>query len=397
MTSPLSLLSKAESFMSRDRWSRAEPLLLRASRCSGDLFLLAEILSRRAECLRALGRFREAVGVYQSALRIFRRLRVAPEQMKSALGASACLRILGRYAEATRLWRTMEKRVSFRPAFSDADVEMERALVARGQGRWHEARRRLAKARRGLVRRGDRAGLQHARWIEGGLERFSGRLRASRKAFRESVRLARRAGSRENIAYALCGLAGVQRVLGEGEASLENYREAFGVFQRSRDPFGRAYGLCGQANALRTYGNACPALNLYRRSAALYRRLGDESSEGFAQWGLGGSFRRLGRWRESAGAYGRAEALFRKSGDDRGLAMVRLGKARLAESTGDQALAQNLLAPLPSWAREKGLIYEAALARYESGRLRRPGRPPHSILRPLGIPPAALRRWRDIP
>ncbi|MBK8574943.1 MAG: tetratricopeptide repeat protein [Elusimicrobia bacterium] len=176
-----------------------------------------------------------------------------------------------------------------------------------------------------------------------------------------------------------------------------HYQWAYRSLKKRGDPFGEAYGLCGQANAHRTFGDAAQGLPLYRRSAALYRRLGDESSEAFAHWGLGGSYRRLKRFSLALASYAQAVRLFHKSKDDRGRVMTFLGLARLAEDAGRRRSALGEAARALAVARRSKLRYETALARYEIGRIQRPLRPPHGILKPMGLSASVLRRWRDIP
>ncbi|MBL0059668.1 MAG: hypothetical protein IPP35_11325 [Elusimicrobia bacterium] len=393
--SALTLLSRAESLLAKDQWAGAHSLLVRVLPLSTDPFLKAEILQKDAEALRALGRFREALVGYRRAANLYRKLNIPSERLQTIFGISACLRILGRYEEAESLWAPFERETFSRSALSE--IELERALVARGQGHFLEARRRMGRAVLHLAQRKEWGPLQHAYWILGGLERFSGHFPEALKAFDQAVRLARRTKDLSSEAFALCGLAGVQRVVGRDQASLANYAEAHRLLTKIGDPFGQAYGLCGRANAHRVFGDAAKTLPLYRQSAALYRRLGDASSEGFAFWGLGGSLRRLQRLPESLSAYRRALALFIKSKDDRGVVMAHLGLARWAEAGGREGDALLSAGRGLSEARRARLPYETALARYEIGRIRRPTRPPYALLRPFGISPAVLRRWRDIP
>lgn len=382
--------------MALGQWAVAHAFLVRARRAPADPFLQAEIFHKDAEALRALGRFRESLSCYRQAHVLYQKLQIPSECLSTRLGASACLRILGRYADARRMWGDI--RGDIRPPFSE--VEMERALVARGEGRFAETRVRIARALRVLRQQkspAQRAQRQHAYWISGGLERFTGFFPQALHAYKEAARLARQLGDASAEAFALCGRAGVERVLGHDRASLSNYRAAHGLLKKMKDPFGEAYGLCGQANAHRTFGDAARSLPLYQRSAGLYRRLGDESSEAFAHWGLGGSFRRLKRFPLALTSYRRALLLFKKSKDDRGIVMTHLGRARLAEDQGQSRGALLEAARGLSVARRAKLRYETALARYEIGRIKQPLRPPYRILGALGIPPHTLKRWQDIP
>ena len=379
--------------MAQCQWASAHLVLVRARKAAADPFLKAEIFQKDAEALRYLGRFLESLSCYRKSHFLYKKLLIPSESLSCLLGMSACLRVLGRYGEARRMWAR-----GLPPSLPQ--VELERALVARGLGRFKETEHRIARALKRLQRKNTesaRSDLQHAYWISGGLARFTGYFPKAIKAFGEAARLARHSGDVSAEAFALCGMAGVERILGNVRASLSNYRTAHRLLKKLGDPFGEAYGLCGQANALRTFGEASLSLPLYRRSARLYQRLGDESSEAFAHWGMGGSFRRLNRFPSALAAYKRALRLFIKSKDDRGRVMTHLGLAGVAEAKGHPRAALRQAVVGLAAARRAQLRYETALARYEIGRLRRPDHPPTHLLKLMGISPTVVRRWRDIP
>ncbi len=403
--SALSLFSRAEDLLSQGQHERAHRLLVQSLRFSIDSFLKADILSADAEALRALGRFKEALKRYREAQKLFQRLGVFSEDVSARLGASACLRILGSYDVALKMWSDFLSRHPFEKSSTvsvplRAEVELERALVARGLGRFSTTRSHVRTALKFLksLPKQDRAGkVQHAQWILGGVERFTGRFAPAARAFQTAAKLARGLRDTSAEAFALCGLAGVQRVLGLDRLSSHNYRRAHSLLTRLRDPFGQAYGLCGQANALRTFGSAAESINLYQRSARLYRRLGDQSSEGFAHWGMGGSFRRLKKFSRSWTSYQKALRLFLASKDDRGVVMAHLGVARWWEERGDVRKSVLSARRALATAQRARLAYETALARYEIGRILNPTRPPVRRLRRFGIFPTALSRWKDVP
>ena len=403
--SALSLFSRAEDLLSQGRYLRAHRLLVQSLRFSMDSFLKAEILSNDAEALRALGRFQDALGRYREAQKIFQRLGVFSEDVSARLGASACLRILGSYDVAMKTWNDFLSRCSDVLSSTGllplrAEVELERALVARGQGRFSATRSHVRTALKLLKSspKQDRAAKnQHAQWILGGVERFSGRFGPAARAFQTAAEHARLMRDKSAEAFALCGVAGVQRVLGLDRLSLTNYRRAHSLLIRLGDPFGQAYGLCGQANAMRTFGSAAESIDLYRRSARLYHRLGDQSSEGFAHWGLGGSFRRLKKFSRSWTSYQKALRFFLASKDDRGVVMTHLGLARWWEDRGDVRKAVLSARRALATAQQARLAYETALARYETGRILNPVRPPVRCLRRFGISSTALSRWKDVP
>jgi tetratricopeptide (TPR) repeat protein len=361
-------------------------MLESARRGSRDRFLTADILWRRAETLRLLGRFREALAAYWDSHRFYRLCRVRSERLRTMLGASACLRVLGRFGDARKI------RFFFASDPSPSEVLLEKALVRRGLGDFSGARRLLKEC---LRRTKDDEVARHAWWALGGVERFSGGLRSSLQAFARAERLAKRLNDDSARAYALCGQAGTLRVLGRGAASHRKYREAFTLAKRVKDPFGQAYGLCGMANALRVYGDTGKTLALYDRAARLYERLGDRGSAAFCWWGRAGSLRRLGRLREALPLYRKALATFRRFGDHRGEVMALLGLARTHSQKGDRFQAERWATRALSGARAKSLAFESALARREFALLS--GADRLSDLGQLGLPPAVVRSWRDLP
>jgi tetratricopeptide (TPR) repeat protein len=397
--SALTLLQKAEPLVLLEEWRKAHDILRRARQLPSDPFLKAEIFSRDAECLQGLGRFRDAHSCYSSAYLLYKKLNVQSEQFSSLVGASSCLRILGKYSTAYRMWQSVEGAFVLK-GIIPLGVPMERALVSRGLGLFSETRSRMRGVLQILRTQKNEDNLserQHVYWILGGLERFTGHFLKARNCFKKAVVFAQNLKNGSAEAFALCGLAGVQRVLGDDLSSIRNYQRAHGLLKKEGDPFGEAYGLCGCANAFRVFGDAHKTLPLYRRSAAIYKRLGDESSEAFAYWGMGGSLRRLKSLDRADSFYRRALKLFLKSKDDRGHVMTRLGLARVAEDRGHRSLALREVSKAFSVADHSKLRYEKSLSLYERGRIRRPTRLPHEILRPLGISLSVLRRWRDIP
>lgn len=397
--SRLDLLDRAESLLAGGHSAEALPLLSRALAGGGDPFFRADVLQRRADALRALSRFEDALKDFWAAHALYRRCGVLSERLRTLLGASACLRVLSRYKEADRMWRSVARLLPktgrvFDP--SPEEFNLEIGLVLRGLGRMPEAVRVLRAVIPRLAARKDVEGLQHAWWAVAGAERFSGRYDLALTAFERSAALARRNKDTAAEAYAWCGEAGCLRILGKGGASLRKYRAAHAFFRRSKDRFGEAYGFCGMANALRTYGDPRKTLPLYRSSAALYTQVGDVGSRAFAYWGLGGSHRRLGRHAEALRFYRDALRDFTQVGDTRGVLMALLGLGRTEGERGRPAAARPPILRALALARREKHPYEAAQARHELNRLS--GTPsPAALFRPFGVPPAAVAAWKDLP
>lgn len=395
----IDLLQKAEDWIAAARPERALPLFSKILKKSNDPFFEADVLQMRADALRVLSRFEDALKDYWEAHRLYRRCGVLSERLRTLLGASACLRVLSRYGEAAKMWRSVapllpKPKQSFDPTSSE--FLMEIALVRRGLGEMTEAKRLLTSAILSLEGEKDPEALQHAWWALAGVERFSGCYDRALSAFHKAERLALRNRDAGAQAYAWCGMGGCLRILGKGEESLRFYRRAHDHFQKVEDRFGTAYGLCGMANALRTYGDPEKTIALYRESSALYDKVGDVGSRAFALWGLGGSHRRLGRFKESMAYYRESHRDFKKVGDTRGLLMALLGFGRSLGETGDPASGRVHLDRALALAIKEKHPYEAALARLERARLE--GRPlPTGLLKPFGVTSSVVQKWKDIP
>ncbi len=393
---PLLLLDEAETLLRAGRPGDALPLLSRAARGGGDRFFRADVLHRRAEALRGLSRFEEALGDYWRAHALYRLCGVSSERLRTLLGASACLRVLSRYREADRMWRSVSRLLPRPPAPSSEEFQLEIALVQRGLGKTAAAVRSLRGVIPRLERKKDQEALQHAWWALAGAERFSGRYDRALPAFAKAALLAARNRDASAAAYAWCGEAGCLRILGRGGESFAKYKKAHAFFRRSGDRFGEAYGLCGMGNALRTYGDARKTLDLYRRSAALYVKVGDAGSRAFALWGMGGSLRRLGRFDDSLARYREALSDFKSVEDPRGVIMSLLGLGRTEGERGRTAVSSSWLRRAASLARKENHPYEEGLARLEMERAAR--RPLNSRrFKAFGVPSSAVKAWKDLP
>ena len=398
---PIDLLTEAERLLDAGRPEEALPLLSRAARAAGsDRFFLADVLFRRAEALRALSRYEQALMDYWEAHRLYRRCGVASERLRTLLGASACLRVLSRYRQADRMWRSVARLLPSPVARaadpSSEEFQLEIALVRRGLGDMAGATRLLRTAIPRLEKKKDSEALQHAWWSLAGAERFAGRYGEALKAFAKADVLARKNGDPSAAAYAWCGMGGCLRILGRVGESLAFYRRAHAYFMRSKDRFGEAYGLCGMANSLRTYGDPRKAIPLYRRSAALYEKVGDPGSRAFALWGLGGSHRRLGQYPEALEFYREALRDFKKVGDTRGVLMALLGLGKTFGETARRDQAERFLSRARVLAEKEKHPYEAALSRLEMERVQ--GRP-LTVARfpPFGVKSTVVSSWKDLP
>jgi tetratricopeptide (TPR) repeat protein len=377
----LSLLSKAEQSAHKGRYAVALSSLTLAQKHTRDRFLLAEIHWQKAESLRALGQFAQALAAYWTSHKLYRLSDAASERLRSLIGASSCLRVLGRYGQAQKAWRSVAASFWAR----SPEATLEHALVLRGLGRHAEARRNLLT----VTQTKEPALLQNAWWALAGAERFLGHFPSALKAFQNAARLARQNKDPLGCAYAFCGEAACHRILGNARPALQKYEAAYSVFVREKDPFGTAYGLCGMANAHRVYGDARKCLPLYQKSFKLYMKLGDKGSAGFALWGLGGAWRRLGDSLKAAAFYNRSLRHFQQDGDKRGVAMACIGLAGVFRDGGKMREFSKEASRALDFARKNNLSYEAALCRAQGGA--------SNALNRFGVSKKAYSRWRDIP
>lgn len=305
----------------------------------------------KAEALRGLGLFAEAVAEYGRALK------AGPDgelELEALLGRTRCDRALGNDAAAlagARKALALAKKLDCLVE----DAELEWALALRLTGRLEEAAAILERLLKGYRKAGDLAGASFALWSLGGLYRLQGRYDDGIKAFEEGLKAAEKDGDAAAAGYALFGLGGILRVAGYMGRALSCYGRAKKLFAKTDDAFAKAYAECGTSNVLRQLGRLEEAYAGYTRAHKLYSALSDWADLGFVEWGMGEIVRRGGDFKAAFGHYTRAAALFKGRSEPRGEALTMLSLAQLYYLTGRTAEAERRHAAALAFIRRHGL------------------------------------------
>ncbi len=337
-----------------DRIGRAAELLERGSPAAALRMLPAasprplacEAAYLRGECLRALGFLARATTAYERALR------AAPGEPDLAfecrLGLASVLRTLGRAKEARRVLSRCGS-----PQGEDAHrLALERALLARAEGRSRECLRLLRPLLGGRRAGGDRGFLL---WASAGARRLVGDLAGSTRDFLRSRQACRRGADPRGEGYAMLGLGGVSRIRGRLAEARTWYSRALARFRKGEDLFALAYAHCGLANCLRQRGRIGAALAHYARSSRLYARLGDRVDLAYVDWGVGRIRLQRGELTRAEISLRTALKAFEKGGEARGVVLAELSLAAVLHARGRTAEAERRFARGLSLARKTGL------------------------------------------
>lgn len=289
-----------------------------------------------ADALRDRARFKEAIGVYNKALRKAERARDTECVYYCTRSLGDMYRMTGRFSDAAKIYAEAVAVASGMHAPGKAaDARVGLSLSLRAQGMWRRALRLIRASKKQYIDRGDRQGTAFAVWAEAGTLRIKGDIPGSLKLFRESFHLFKRLNDSQGVGYCLCGLGGASRVAGRPKASLKYYLTANRLFTDMRDTFGRAYSFCGIANALRMVHDYEGAFSAFSKATRLYRSIGDRVSYAYTLWGLATAMKMMGRYHRARDCMAKAMGYFRETNDPRGLIYCRLGLGEISSLTGD--------------------------------------------------------------
>ncbi len=307
-----------------------------------------------ADSLRGQGFFAKAEAIYRRVLASS--AGDAPVWLEAALGSASGLRSVGQTASASKL---LDKASSFarraRAAWALAHIRLERALVARAEGKWSVALPELRTILAEALAARDWSKASFLWWAIAGALRFSGDLAGSRSGFERARALARRAKDPSAEGYAVFGLGGVTRIQGDLRASERWYSEAMRGFAGTDDRFAQAYAHCGLANSLRQQGKRRDAERHYRLAHVLYSSLGDPVDLAYVDWGLGKLRLDEGRPREAEGYLRRALRAFARGGELRGECLSEVALAHAAHALGRTNEGERLLDRAVKRGRAGGL------------------------------------------
>jgi class 3 adenylate cyclase/tetratricopeptide (TPR) repeat protein len=301
---------------------RAVPYLLRAGARAKGLFANDEAIAhlRRAlelvpadtEVQLQLGDLHELVGDYDEALRLFRNVRAAGDDLRASRGLALVHRLRGEYADAlavvddaiqreenksqdlTPLWLEAGWALAVAGHFAQAidvlnvgletsqgqrDAVVERLLIVLSraemlEGQLEDAVKHALEARSIGEERGDVRGVTTVLRVLGDAYRLMGKLDEAAEILRQGLAQAEKIGSAEEMGGCLLNLGLVELERGDYAAAEAANRRAIDEFERTRNGSGRAAGYSNLAWTLAHAGDYDQALEYCRQSMEYARAIG---------------------------------------------------------------------------------------------------------------------------
>lgn len=337
-------------------------------------------LLARAERLRRMSRFSEALALFKRALRKAE----DEDRVELLMSMGDTYRMTGKFWESERYYsQAMELARGLREYDLATDASIGLALSRRALGDWKTSLRLLGTAENRYRKHDDEHGVAFALWSRAGALRIKGDIPEAIKTFRAAHRAFKSLKDERGVGYCLCGLGGTTRVRGHFGQSLKYYSAANSLFRRLRDTFGTAYSHCGIGNALRMKGDFGGAKKEFRRAIVLYRRIGDIVSYSYTLWSMGKTYMLERKAALSEKYFRDALSHFRKTRDPRGVIYCRLGMAELRALSGRKRAAQNMLDSALRDSQAYGFAVEACHAKALRSVLE--GLPGNECYRKLGL------------
>src|ERR1700687_1202727 len=293
------------------------------------------------------GRYREAIGEWNQAIDLYRRLYVLyPDSLDNGLRLAAAQTAAARPQEA--LATTAVLRALPEPSRDDPRIDLAEAMAA---GARSDFRRQHGSAVR-AAERADALGASllgpQAQLLDCRALRTLGRADDALAACFEGQRLHAAAGDRSGVAEALTHAGNVRFDRGDLPGAQSSYEQALATYREIGSRGAEAGVLNNIAVVLRSRGELDRARQLYEQVLAIAREIGSRDAEAIALNNLAGVMLRRGDLDGAAGLYQQSLAIRHELGDaageayaldNLGVALRRRGDLAGARKRHDDALA----------------------------------------------------------
>jgi len=293
------------------------------------------------------GRYREAIGEWNQAIDLYRRLyALYPDSLDYGLRLAAAQIAAGHPQDA--LATTMALRALPEPSRDDPRIDLAEATAAGARAdflRQHDAAGRAAGRAATL---GASLLVAQARLLDCRALRNLGRAEEALAACAEGQRLYAAAGDRSGVAEALTHAANVRFDRGDLPGAQQLYEQALATYREIGGRGAEAGVLNNIAVVLRSQGELDRARQLYEQVLVIARELGSRDAESIALNNLAGVMLRRGDLDGAAGLYQQSLAIRHELGDaageayaldNLGVALRRRGDLAGARRRHDEALA----------------------------------------------------------
>jgi eukaryotic-like serine/threonine-protein kinase len=293
------------------------------------------------------GRYREAIGEWNQAIDLYRRLYVLyPDSLDNGLRLAAAQIAAGHPQDA--LATTMALRALPEPSRDDPRIDLAEATAAGARSdflRQHGAAGRAAGRAATL---GASLLVAQARLLDCRALRNLGRAEDALAACAEGQRLYAAAGDRSGVAEALTHAANVRFDRGDLPGARSLYEQALATYREIGGRGAEAGVLNNIAVVLRSQGELDRARQLYEQVLVIARELGSRDAEAIALNNLAGVMLRRGDLDGAAALFQQSLAIRHELGDaageayaldNLGVALRRRGDLAGARRRHDEALA----------------------------------------------------------
>ena len=253
------------------------------------------------------------------------------------------LEILGRWDEALELYNqalTLAKRTENSPA--QAVFLASLSELNGKQGNFDEAEALLIRARSGFEAIQDQGGIAHTLAVGGIISAEQGNYDDAKMQWEESLAIRRDLGENARIASMLGNLGIVARHHKDIELALSLQEEALEIFRELADAWNITRSLINLGNAILDQGEPVKARENLEEALELLREVGDKWMLGAALDNLGIVLRSLDDYEEARACFEEALIIYRDLDDRRMIAYAIEDFANLAAVEGDPVRALRL-------------------------------------------------------
>ncbi|GHF70810.1 hypothetical protein GCM10010218_60140 [Streptomyces mashuensis] len=319
-----------------DDWLAVTDVALTTARSAGDRRSEGRALDQRANCLRLMRRFEEAVAHHHQAAAVFRELGDMAGEASALGNLGVALRRLGRFDEAVAVLSAAASAHEALGAHRFLGMTLDNLGIAlRQAGRYEEAvaaqRRALAMARE----HGSRAdqgralsNLANTLTTAAACDEAVGLLHEAEAIFRDT-------GDRHLRAGALSGLGNALIAGGRFTEAAETLHRSIGLFRDvGNDPHGEAGAVRNLGSVLLLTGRLPEAVTHLQAAADMFQEMGDTGSEAETRTNLGDALEGAGQYEDAEHAYRAAAELFHQLDDHKGQGGAWHGLGNTLDATG---------------------------------------------------------------
>ena len=306
-------------------------------------------LNNQGQQLLTIGRFQEALPLFEQALMIVREIGERQGEGVILSNIGAVYHNLGRYEQALA---TYEEALAIRTEVGDragvGQTLNNIGLVYSNLGRYEQALATYDQALAIRTEVGDRAG--EGATLNNIAEVYSnlGRYEQALATYEEALAISTEVGNRRGEGITLTNIGVVYRNLGRYEQALATYEQALAIFTEVGDRATEGTTLNNIAVVYANLGRYEQALSTLEQALAILTEVGDRATEGTTLNNIGLMYANLGRNEQALAAYEQALAILTEVGDrategttlnNIGAVYRNLGRNEQALATLEQALA----------------------------------------------------------